>query len=57
MAMSSSQLMIVGAFSNSFRVTGELVLSVGWLIVVTGAALFVLRRAVAPERKHLEIEQ
>lgn len=42
-----SQLMIVGAFSNSFRATGELVLSLGWLFAVTGAALFVLRRAVA----------
>lgn len=52
-----SQLMIVGAFSNSFRATGELVLSLAWLTVVTGAALFVLRRAVAPEREHLEIKQ
>ena len=42
-----SQLMIVGAFSDSFRATGELVLSLAWLAVVTGVALFVLRRAIA----------
>lgn len=43
------QLMLVGAFSNSFNAMVELLLALGWLILVFGAALFVLRRAVARE--------
>jgi hypothetical protein len=40
--------MVGGAFSNGFHAGGELLLSLGWLAVLTTAVLIVLRRAIGP---------
>jgi hypothetical protein len=41
-----NQIMIEGAFSNSFHAAGDLLLSLGWVAALTAAVLVVLRRAV-----------
>jgi hypothetical protein len=41
-----NQVMVEGAFSNSFRAGWELLLSVAWVLVLSGMVFVVLRRAV-----------
>jgi len=41
-----SRVMYDGAFSESFHATGELLLSLGWLVALGAAVYVVLRRAV-----------
>lgn len=41
-----NQIMIGGAFSPGFHAAGDLMLSLGWTVVLTGAVFVVLRRAI-----------
>jgi hypothetical protein len=47
-AYGPSRMMYEGAFSHSFNAGGELLLGLAWLVVLSVAVYFVLRRAVGP---------
>jgi hypothetical protein len=44
------QVLLDGAFTESFDETGGLVLALGWLVAVTVAAAVVFRRLAEPAR-------
>lgn len=44
-----SQVMVGGAFSDSFAATGELLLALGWIVVLGGVVAFALRRAIGAQ--------
>jgi hypothetical protein len=44
------RVMLDGAFTGGFDETGALLLAIGWLVAITGAAAVVFRRLAAPTR-------
>jgi hypothetical protein len=44
------RVLLDGAFTDGFDETGALLLAIGWLVAITGAAGLVFRRLAAPTR-------
>lgn len=44
-----SQVMVGGAFSETFTATGELLLALGWIAILGGVVAFALRRAIGTQ--------